>query len=463
MHFVETIPQFKIIQSIPLNHIMAPETDTENIISRIQHYTNDLFVIPNYWVGNTIYQFQSNKRSLVEAFLARKLRMDFSGLPDIINFFDYKFSGEEKKERSIYVFFPQDTIVFGLYDKLKQWGLEPVNMTTPSFILESKVKNDIRDFSQGGKCLIHMLTHECLVYFYYQGNFLFDRVIELPEMDTEKMEMPGQDSLEPASFTPQDITNIVTYEINQSLFLFSQKTKSDIDDFYLLSSCNDEIERLRKTLDRDIEDLNKIISHDPDPDMEKSIGPLASFTPADISPSQGYLTISNKNLKNTIAWKPVKHTGIVIGVCLVILLSLESLFIYKWSRLNGIDRFKPDTQSRQTLSEYNKALDVLIREKSHPNPKQIIEKLIMSLPDNIILNEISIEFEKNPNLDFNGTITAATPAQVRSTLSQLVTGLNTYLTGKRPVTLEQINFKSLPQQLPGKEKKYLLAFSIDLK
>ena len=98
------------------------------------------------------------------------------------------------------------------------------------------------DFHEGGKGLIHPISSECFLYFFSQGHYLFSRNIAIPDPQH------GQ----------SDIFSILTYEINQSIYLFSQKAKAEIDQLYLVSSTKGDVLELSTILGRDVKELNPL-------------------------------------------------------------------------------------------------------------------------------------------------------------------------------------------------------------
>ncbi len=201
-------------------------------------------MFPDYWFGNSTYKFQSRKKSLAEAYVTRKLQEQFPDQPEIGDFFELTFYLREKSEKWVYAFFLQDPHFFQLYRKLALLNLQPHHITCPALIWQEKIRQSIPDFDKGGKGFVQLLAGIGLLYFYSEGLFLFSRSIPLPEGP---------------SVVDEKYASIV-HEVNQSLYLFSQKTKSEIDKLYLVAGENDSRSALSAAFDRDVQDLNHILA-----------------------------------------------------------------------------------------------------------------------------------------------------------------------------------------------------------
>ena len=228
LYFLELNPdkQYTILESISLGQFlgdtisMKDSKDAAQISGNLRDKENKLLIVPSYWISSTSYKFQSNKKSLVKAFIERKLYTEHKNLPDLSKFFKYNAYQTEEEGKMLHVNYYQDPSFFKLYNKLSELGLTPNRITSGPFLCEHEIKKKISDFQQGGKGIIHFSDQSCYLYFFSQGNFLFERDILLPALES----------------APEERTRTLTYEINQSLYLFSQKTKSQLNEFYFLSS-----------------------------------------------------------------------------------------------------------------------------------------------------------------------------------------------------------------------------------
>ena len=273
LFFIEFDKHGKVISvhDLSIDKFLAGDKDYEIIAEELKGKNNALLILPDYWSGNTSYLFQSKRVSLAKAFIERKLFADHPDLPDIKYFFDFTFSQAGGEDRKINVVYLQNTKAFQLYHKLNQYDLNPIRITCPALLWERKLINIIPNFDIGGTCLVHLLSSECFLYFFSRDRFLFSRLITLPDVPKKSDEASSELTLK-----SEDRFNILTYEINQSLYLFSQKTKSEMGDIYMISSDEENnAQILSNNLGKEVLDLNAIV-----PDMKG------------LSKSEGILKIS---------------------------------------------------------------------------------------------------------------------------------------------------------------------------
>ncbi len=452
IHFIDSgrNSEWQLLQSLSLDQFLSDSADTDLIPEEIRQKTNSVLVVPDYWIGNVSHIFQSKKRALAEAFVERKLQADHGDLPDIKYFFDFHFEKTHEDEQSLYVYFLQEPRAFQLYDQLTESGLRPLLITSPAFIWEKKLRQAAADFHEGGKGLMHLLPMECFLYFFYQGRYLFSRNIAIPSFQEESSE----------------ISNILSYEINQSIYLFSQKVKAEIDQFYLVSSNGEKIQGLSETLGKDIKDLGAMGQRpQTTPEIVQSLGPMDFFSADDLSLSREFLSISHKQLKAELQWKPVQTMGIVVGLFLICLLGAETLFL--WNRSSdhtpGIrNGTMTDMAQKQIIQKYNDALGLILAETARPSPGKVITNIARSLPDNVQIEEMVIEMETNPGVDLHCAVKAIGPDQFRESLSAFIDNLNEHIKGPRQVNINEIDFKLDKGSIGQEYQKYQIAFRVDL-
>ncbi|MCG2755682.1 MAG: hypothetical protein L6247_09005 [Desulfobacteraceae bacterium] len=421
---------FSVIDSHSIDNFLSDSFKIEDINEDARYKINSLLIVPDYWFGNNTYVFQSKKKSLVEEFIKRKLTSEHSDLPYIKYFFDYISYETEQKEREIYVYFLQEPDSFSLHKKLVEFDINPRRITTPALLWEQKLKKNIPDFHEGGKAFAHLLSSECFLCFFLHGRFLFSRSINLPA---------SRDNLS------EKLTTL-TYEINQSIYLFSQKAKADIDQFFLLSSGEKDSQELSKLLGRDIKELSSL---DADlkavPKLPESLDFISPFSVADIGPLSKYPYLSHRSLKQELDWKPVQVVGMVIGIILILLLSVESFILWKWHK--SANPWIPessmiaDIDLQQIIQEYNDALDMFLKETERISIRENLVKIAKSLPDNVLIEEIAIDVDTNPSVNLKGVIRATEPDSFKYYLSLLLNRLHEHIQGSRSVRMQDVDFK----------------------
>jgi len=456
LHFVvlDTSGEPKILSSLSLKKFLTEDVDSELIPEKLRHgadtIDNILLIAPDYWFGNLSLRFQSRKKSVVEPFIERKVQAQYPDLPDIKYFINYTFYQTHQGEPGIYVYFMHDPTSFHLYNKLAELNLSPRRITTPAFLWQEKLEKIVPGFDKGGKALVHLLSSDCFLYFFFQGNFLFSRSISLPDSPEES----------------SDRFNTLSYEINQSSYLFSQEVKSEIDQIYLLSSGEDDVQELSEILGREVKDLKDTIDGSPiGSTIAERLGPAGYFGPSDLSRASKFPSISHKLERKELEWKPIQMAGIVVGLILLLLLIGERFLLWKWS--HSVQSYLTEkgvvtrTEPREALHRYNQALDLLLKETRRPSIRKTIVNVFRSLPDDVWIKEMAIELETNPRVDIQGVIKASGPDQFRSSLSVFLENLNKYFQGARSLRIRDIDFETTSSNEKGYQN-YVIALRFNL-
>lgn len=454
-----------ISQKVSLDQFLNDNLNSAAISAELRNKTNSLLILPDYWSGNTSYLFQSKRRSLAKAFIERKLLNEYPNLPDIKYFFDFTFSQTGLENRKVYVFFLQEPRGFKLYQKLSEFNLNPARISTPALLWEQKLIKTIPDFDIGATCFVHLLSSECLLYFFFQGRFLFSRSITFSDFQKESAENSSDLSLEsPNRFS------VLTYEINQSLYLFSQKTKFDMVQIYLLSSDTGNAQLLSDNLGREVIDFGAgapdLEGLQESPGISEYLGPVGSFDTVDLSPSKPHLNLTHISLKKMLEWKPVQTIGITVGLILLLLLAMESLFLWKWPWATRNQMAKNISMSgakqKQLIQKYSEALDLVLAETNRPSPRRVIIDIGRSIPDNTWITDMDIETETNPSVVINGVIRASGADQLKDTLSTLLDNLNRYFQGTRSLSIQDIDFKVDKIKIERAYNNFLFTLKFDL-
>ncbi len=434
---------WKTLYTLPIAQLLDENAAENPIPKGLRQKTNTLMVVPDFWMGNISYQFQSKKRTLAEAYISRKLSTDFPDLSQVRHFFDYTFEKTPNEDQDLYVYFLQESGFFYLYERLESFGLNPLHIVTPAYLWEEALKNVSSDFQKGGKALIHLCESECFLYFFSDGRFLFSRSIVIP--DSQK--------------TSAQIFELLSYEIDQSVYLFSQKARADIAKFFLISSRIINTADLSKTLGKEVEDI----------DIKNAtgmLGPIEFFNTADLFSPKGYLNISHRQLKEELKWKPVQIMGIAVGLAVICWLLLEAVFLWDWSRNENVlvqsSSTIPASEQAQMIEKYNTALDLILADYARPSPSETIELVAASLNDNIQIREMTIASEEAPGIDIKGVVTATGPYDFRESVSEFLDNLNHYVKGTRILNMQDVDFKIDEKSIGQTHQNYLINLRIDL-
>jgi len=418
----------QILDPLSFDRLLSDEADLSAIPKTFQHQAHSVMVVPDYWLGNDRFPFQSRKRSLAEAFVERKLRADFPDIPDVKDFYEYVFHQTSEGETAVFAYFLREPTFFQLYDQLVRWNLHPRRITTPAFLWASQLKERIPDFVKGGNAFVHVLAKECFLYFFFEGHFLFSRQITLPEFEGDTT----------------DQIETLTYETNQSLYLFSQKAKAEVDRIFMASFGHVETGDLAEKLGREVQEV---------PGLEEELtkasttigqpGLLSGLYLPDLSQSHKFTSISYKPMEREQEWKPVQKMGIAVGFVLLLLLAGEGVLLWQWSRPVGTETTSGGRararEAVEALRQYNEALDLFLKETQRPSAGKTIIHLARSLPEDVWIKELVVETEPTPGVSLAGTVRAEQPTQFRETLSEFLDGLKDHFQGTRSLGLQDID------------------------
>jgi hypothetical protein len=316
-------------------------------------------------------------------------------------------------------------------------------------IWQQKIKQEIPDFDNGGKGFVQLLPKVGLLYFFFEGNFLFSRRIPLAGAQSQS----------------SDNYDAIAYELNQSLYLFSQKTKTEIDKLYLVSHEEECGHALSEVLGREIHDLNYIINKSNTlQSSTTAAGAIGFLSPSDILPGKNFLSLCHRVLKKELEWKPVQVAGVAVGLILLFLLGLETTVLHKWSQQIQQPRSNDSLSAEEShkIQQYNEALDAILSELERRSPQKLLRKIAKSLPPNFRLQELVLETEDNPGVNLKGVIRADNPEHFKACLSTLIANVNENIQGRRAMTVSDIDFE-VNQIQPGQGvQDYFINFRLDL-
>ena len=330
----------------------------------------------------------------------------------------------------MYAFFLQDPNFFRLYQALCELNLAPQRITSPAYLWVPRFREEVSEFDTGGKCFIQQLPDVYHLYFFFEGNFLFSRSIPLTDIHGDV----------------SDKLQTITYELNQSLYLFSQRAKSEVDKLYLLACESEGIQELSDALGREIIEL-KSTAEDPQTwhSPKEPSDPQTHLPSIHLRSQPDYLFLSHRKLQKELEWKSVQTVGMVIGLLLILLMGLESIFLHKYSYqhsdtfINATGIVAGDVSEQIRL--YNQALDVLIAEVDRPSPQDVLAKVAKSLPYDVRLLDIVLETESDPSIYIKGVVKGVEPEHLKGSLTALIVALNKNLKLRRALAMPDIDLE----------------------
>ena len=442
--FLDGNDEYHLLEKLSHEQFLGIDKDSDITPERSRGSRLNLLFLPDYWIGHASYQFRSRKKLLVEGFVERKLNSEYSSeLPWIANFYEYTFYQDLQGEQGVDVYFPHEPKFFQLYEQLEACDILPAFITTPAFIWEKKLKKMISDFDAGENCFIDMLQSECFLYFFSKGRFLFSRGITFPDFQTGD----------------HDRFEALTYEINQSLHLFSQKARSEVGRIYLSSPGEEDVDRLSGMLDIEVEGVHPIFGRSQTVSGDiTSVGPISFFDADDLSPAKRFLNITHKARKKTHEWRTVQRAGVIIGILVFLLIGVGSLYLLQSDRFRvKKSDIMPGSDPTQALVQYNEVLDELIMEVDRPNPSRLILGLVKSLPEDVWMREMGMDTGSGM-VDFRGMIRADDLERLNILLSGLLDNMKREIPYAETVRMKDVDIEELKNENRTGPREYLISF-----
>ena len=290
----------QVDHAVSLDLFLEDDFNLSSIPAVVQGRENRLLVVPDYWIGQTSLTLQSKKRSIVAPFVERKLASEHPELSDIGLFFDYAFSKEPSERGDIYAFFLQDPLSYQLYQKLAIFDMTPIDITIPAYVWGKKLEKLHPELADSGGGLIQKLSSASYLYFYHKGQFLFSRSIQFSDSaggDTEALDA-------------------LTYEINQSFYLFSQKEKAELEHIFIHSTRKEDAVELTESLGREVHSLDIGDRDDASSQARNEIlGPCGAFAPNDLSPARKYPQLRKRTTPESGSGVRFSWQGLLWGSC----------------------------------------------------------------------------------------------------------------------------------------------------
>jgi hypothetical protein len=439
--------QGRCLWRLPLETVMQGRIETPPFPDIIRGNNQFLCLVPDHWFGMESYPFKSNKPNLIEPFLIRKLSAGHPNQHAIGQFFNYKKAPANDGSDNLHVYYLNDEKAYRLNSALRQAGLAPLGFTTPAFLWEEMLTKASRAFSQAGSLLVHMDRHECQLCFYFNGSYQFSRHVVLPE-DAEKI-------------------GAITYEINQSLYLFSQKTKSELKQIYLLANDPSSGAALSEALGRELIDCAPLIPENQRDLVIPEVPFLSGLLPKGPSAKKlSVFSVIHRRVKRQREWQPVQLTGIAVGLLLVLLLISEAFFLAGKQRTAEDERRHLQNQMRTSagmvLTDYVQALEQVMQHSARPSSGDVALLTMASLPANARLTELDLALTPSPVLKVTALVDAQDTDQLRATLSQLITNLKTTFKGMSPMSISDIDVgPAADDDLQGRPR-FTIAFQLEL-
>jgi hypothetical protein len=431
----------------PLAQLLTDEEPKQQIPDWLQDHSHPLCLFPDHWFGGESYPFQSRKPSLIEPFLERKLSAAYPGLKDIRNFFNYRHMSKDGENSLGAVFLVEDK-GYDLYNVLQRMHHQPQRITSPALIWEERLRDADNDFGRLGTLLIHHTGNECQLYFYHQGHYLFSRSVMVGDA------VEGIDAL--------------AFEINQSLYMFSQKAKNELDRVYAV--CDDAHcqARLSETLGREVVDLSPLT------DRQAKGGDIPGLEPLNdllqwsrAHRNAAFFSIIQRQVKRTLEWRPVQLTGIILGLILLLCLVGENLFLRTLRNDENrdhsvIETSMPGSGSGIMLSEQASDLAQVLAMAARDMRIDAVYRLPDHLPAPMQLKELDLDLASPTTFKLAAMVRARDTRELTVLLTRVVTQVKGTFENVGTFSLNDIDIR-LDRPVQGEAaNRYRIAFQLEL-
>jgi hypothetical protein len=403
--------------SLPLAQFLSEECDQTMMAALQGSRAPLLLVIPDHWVKHDFFLFKSQKESLIRPFIERKLKAAYPNLPSAQDFFNYACRQKAMEGPGVRVFHLCEPIAFELHAALSRKRLAPRWITTPALLWEERFNRQVPEFESQAALVIHLQRHEGFLYFYHQGDFLFSREVTLPE-SSERIDA-------------------LLFEINQSIYLFSQKAKSDLQAVYLIGDEAGFRERLSDFQGRPVHMASGISAGKA---LPRELAALDGLLDPDavLTPTEAHC-ITHRRIEQQVKWRPVQWAGMLVAGILLAGFAAEHQWLEERAEEEMAVRSRMRQQQAMSLADYDAAVVELTDDLSRPSPAHLIFNVVASLPEGASVFELKVDADA-ARLDLSATVRAESLERFRQQLRILIGNLNRRLRPANPITMEDVVF-----------------------
>ena len=438
------------LASLSVMDVVGDDPEAVALPAAVRRSVNRVLVVPDYWVGNRFYEFQSRKQSIAAAFVERKLKQDHPGIDEVDDYYHFEMLRGDQ-ESLIYTCYLQEAIAFRLYRRLVERGGGPGCITTPAMIWQARLASAIDRFDEGRIGFVHLDDQNAFLYFYSMGRFLFSRTIPLG----------GEND------GGTDVFEVLNYEINQSFYLFSQKARHAVERLYLLASDPSAANRLSELLGQEVHRF-------PGADESSAAGiqglafpACRAFGSSDFL-AKGLPSICHKPLARELAWRPVQMAGILVGAILLLLLTLESVWLWDWStRLDeevGTLRSASVEPPEMVIDEFRHVLADITRDMGRPKGGATLMQAMLAGAGAVSIERLVLDTEGTSRLSVEATVAADDPATFRTVLQDFIAQLNQRLNLEtRPLREQDVRITHRQERDTSRASAYQILFDIEVR
>lgn len=415
------------VTSLSLSAIFDKDNAVSFFPDKLRNYDFSLMIIPDFWFGSVKYPFHSHNKSVIRSFLARKLFSEFPNIPKVQDFFSYTIARNENGEQEVSARFPQEPRFFELYQVLTSNNFKPLRISTPALLWNKRLKDKIQNFDSARFGLINVSDNGCSLFFFHMGSLLFSRSIYLPEAQEDRS----------AQF------EVVAFEMNQSIYHYSQRTKKDLDRICFFSEEKMDVRHLTEALGREVEVLSfnirrRDVHYDPEIEV---YGDGVNFEPEEILEPLKLPGVSDRSALNEVAVRKMFVAGTFIGIVLFILLAVEFLFLTHIRKSESRSFVNMGVDPTQSIQQYNTALDVLLDEEGRKDPLDLIGCLAEAMPGNILVESVDASSDNPPSISLSGVIRTEGAEDLGRTLNEFLEKLNKNIQSGKMLTVDDVDIE----------------------
>jgi hypothetical protein len=425
--------------ALPLAQFLSGEFDSRQLSGFQKTRSRSLLVVPDHWVKHDFFLFKSQKESLIRPFIERKIKTAYPHLAAAEHFFSYGCRQNAMAGPGLRVFHLCEPKAFDLHAALARLNLTPRWITTPALLWEERLNRQMDGFAGQAALAIHLRPQEGFLYFYHQGDFLFSREVVLVDS--------------------ADRWDALLFEINQSIYLFSQKARSDLQSVYLIGADTAFQERLADFLGRPVQMMS---ASGPRPKLPRDLAALDGLLePEGVPAPADAHCITHSVIRQRLKWRPVQWTGMLVAAILIVCFTAESQWLAQ--RLAGEVQARSQMRRQQPLSlaDHDAAVVALTDDLRRPSPAHAIFDVVSALPEGVSIHE----FKMDPDAlraDLAATVRADTIDRFRQLLKALIENLNRRLQLSPPLTVEDLVFNLEETRRQTDRTDYTIACRIQL-
>jgi hypothetical protein len=403
---------------LPLQEVLDRKAGENRFTCNRKNSGATLLVVPDVWLKYEFFPFQPQRESLAAAFIERKLLSLYPNLPEVSRFYTFSLKDGRPEGRGISVFFPHEEKAFRLIDALRSFKSEPRWITTPAFLWAKRLDQTDPNFLKRGTLLIDVKADLTLLYFYHQGEFLFSRSLLLPSKDGR--------------------AETLLFEINQSIYLYAQKTKSSLSHIWVTGDAVAFRTDLAPHLEVPYEEMeNRNILALP-PQLSFLDGVWSSGG-VEVPSESG--SITDRKIRTENKWKPVQWCGILTAI-----VSIAAFFaVGCWLEGRLLDemqaRSKLKEKSPWSLAAIEEALNLLSHRAERTPSAHVLMQIEAARPKSVLVQEVKLDLDLK-GLELTAAVNVEHIDQFRHALWLFAENLNRNLKLGRAVRLEDFVFQA---------------------